>query len=1052
MGDPIKDLYDLSIERGVLNSSITLKDFTSRLGKDDQSKLEYLNILKEKQVFKEDYTFEQFNTTLYGNTSLQPSAIGTVYDKPRNINKNEITEDIRKKSKGWLSYDNPFIDTSKLTFRQNQEIDKQLSEEGIEDISPSELGEIKEPGKDKRLLESAKNVTNFDRIKYAVGAKLQNASVTDLVTDAFAPPLSPSKIVDDIHLAMDANLVDKKLANDVKSQRLAEHDTLLSKRLDKLRTELGGGIELEKFEHINDKFTSGVELSPEETDFYNEQLSELKNFDKAGQYLQALQRRGENTQARKELEREYKDVYLLERIKKERAFDADDAAKARGGFFHGLYNVGQVFNHIPAAAASSLYTTGLTLAGDVEPIHMLSTEWNADYWQRTTKESRPTHENIAEVQHRGQKFEVAFNDEGVPYAAYVNGYEQKLTDEDFGSLLKSLGEQNPSFETERKSNSAAKWSQGFNSMTDIGATILLTYAGGAALKGLTGTSALGKLVLSSPRLLQSVPVVAQFTGMYAEQGIKDGGITNPLDLALYAVGGAFQEYLTELINPLEGRIAQKLLKATSPIAKFNRHSFDLLTKGDYNSTIKSIVEGAKNLASSAVKNTAGEIVEEFAAEGTGFIWDEVFNDYFDSNFENENPLTVENLSDVASITAMATLLPIGVNVFTGSNKSALIGRALHSAFKAPDLVEAIAKQRLETKPEEAENVKKFLEIYNTARSKSSEYVDGTLKGTPIDFGQEVFARNYEIASLENNPDKKSRDTVEELKNEVEQLNLKAKYGVYNTEIVPVPKDKAAEVLSKVEEELVNLDMSKLRGSTKAKLFDAMVSQFSKGETELKGSAAKAYKKAHQADIDKDIKDSFIAEINKRVEDQRQKGLTLNEIRDNLKNADDLKDFKLPKAARDLYVDKAVEEKLAQESNDRLAKERETLRKNKETVEAVGSKLGIGDTIAGNASDIGGQVQYKYKGVDSTGKPIIEANDGTPLYWSNSNNTITFEELNDALTAGELNIVSTATKPTTMAEAAADISTGKVDPITIIQSLESTGQLTYTEDDGTPCKL
>lgn len=982
--DPILEAYNKLVGQNLVTTKgYSFDKFKEWINNDPNSTNDLWTLYNEKGLITTpNYSFEDFNGWLRGESikredqGTQP--LVTEFDKPVEVKTEGEVESNRVGSvygKGMAGIGPAFSAFKNwfkgVTYRDRKKLNTEISKQA-EDLSPEDIDQVVNGDKHEKQAELLANATPEDKKKATLIDFYKSTSTLELLNPAFA-------LKKQLESGLEVNSAEETFHMNKEVDMISNAEPLYNKRFEELTNKMGGDPESFKFfsKLVTDQ-ANGKKLNDQELEFFDQMIDQLEFHPEGSNFLQLIERRRQLELRRKDLPQKYKNAYLIDKIRKEDQYAYDKEMESRSGWYKALLSVGKMLDEAPTELGAKILGTLETDNPTVQMISSLDRDKNA--WQATTKEARPTSENIADVEYNGEKFEVAFTEEGDVYNIYKNGYEYQGTTEEKQSVLEALNEQNPSHETKRKLNLSAVTRQAMDMATDQIGTIALGYVLGGASLAIAGKSTLATKILANPLIAQSIPIMLQYTGTYAQQGVRDGGITDPDDLFKYAIGGAGLETFTEMFNPIEGVTINSLLRAGKPVGKFTRKSFDALTGGS-RSTLREALDVTKKAGSFLVEQGVKETIEEYMAEAGNFIQNEVYNKHFDANFENENPFTYENMRDIAMITSMVSVIPGALSLRT--DKSEITKQALLSGLKFPDVVESMSKHVSETNPERKSDIDEFMSVFNRTKSLTSEFFEGDNKNVPTDFKETVSSLAFEIAKTEKKKDTDSLTKVKRGKEALEELSLKAKYGIFDQTVHNIPSNQRSEVFTNVEEKLVNTDLSNLRGSTKLKLYNNFVA-------EAMGLKTEPIKES----INKDLRDKFNSEIKTRIKQQRNDGLSLEDIELNLISAQDLKQFDIKDKAKEFYIKQAIKETNKAEQEEKIRAFNEEIKRKKDVVDNVLSKINKEDIVEYNG------LEFTYKGIDSTGNPILVTKDGA-RFESTPNNTITFEELNDGIGKGEI---------------------------------------------------
>jgi len=439
--DPIEDLYkNLNDKKLLTNENYSLDEFRSWINSDPtSSKYLYDKLTEKKALTNTNYSFDEFNSWLTGSKfqgqSVEPlTNVKDTPDKsvmkpiegivPQNIAKMSKEERLKKveESNGGDIFT---IQQRNLKKKELIEGDKY----NVEDVTTDELDQVLDGDKNTRLKELADNTTVWDKLKYVGSSILNKINPFNPQTQLNAPVIAAE-------IALEANNIKDKAKRDIEISKLSEHDTLLEKRVNFLMDKLGEKDSLKYFRDLNEKLHRGQELSQEEATFYNDQLDALQQYPEASNFLQALDKQIELKDKRKGIQNEYKDVYIIDKIKHEKQLAFDNESKDKSGLWYGLYNVGSLINAVPNQLGKHIYDSAM--AFDPEASNLIGSDWDKDYWQKTTEQSRPSSEELADVNYNGVDYQVTFDESRRPYAKYRNGFKAQLKKKKFGEILDKL--------------------------------------------------------------------------------------------------------------------------------------------------------------------------------------------------------------------------------------------------------------------------------------------------------------------------------------------------------------------------------------------------------------------------------------------------------------------------------------------------------------------------------------------------------------------------------------------------------------------------------------
>lgn len=840
-------IYNKLIDNHIMDKSLSQDQFDSWLDSDSNNKnIIYDKLVSNKILDSTGFSSKDFSNWL-GTSVPQLATLGTGdINKAKEYNQdihNSVTEDTYNKG---TIYDTPSLGSSSIVSGTHlggssikntpSDIDlktqKKVKDDlvngtefgNIEDFNPTQLDEILYNNKSQKIIDNVKTASDHDLKLYDVKDKLKEFFKTGNELNPVTYLKNRAK--EEEIAKTDRGFIVEKTIADQERRRLNEYEVPLLKALDISRKSLfGDDVNTARlFENIDQKIVAGMEISDKEHEFYNTQLDNLKNYAPSERYLKQLQRLREIQSIKDSYSDEHKKLDSWERLKEEITTKAlDKEYQSRDGILGTVFNTlnsgTKAVLNLPGVIASDLYKTGLLVTGNTTALNLTGSDPDG-YYQKTSYEQRPSNEDVIDVEYNNSKYTVAFDDaKRVTNIYNKKGYQADLSQQEYHDIINELNKQNPTHETKRITNYGSLASQGLDSMIEsiglIGLTALTDGAFAALAEGANlarlGTVAKGlKYIANSPRLSMALPMYMEYAGKFAEQGIKEGGIIDPDQLLAYSTLMTTAEYATELVNPLEGRIAKGL---ASPFNKFNSGLLDVLAK-ERPSISTFLKHGGKTI----FNNILGEDIEELIGNPLQEAINRGFNHLYNSGFEKDNPFSLEQIWNTIYSTSISTL-PLAVFEGVGTKKSHIIREALDSYFKDEEAGNEILSKSKKT-PEE---IKKLTDMFASVKSNSTDFIKGgKYENVDDEIRKTILHNNFEITKLEEKPDE-NKDQIRDLKDDNAELTLHAKYNVSPETKLNNSKDKA-DILSKIDEALTNDPSIKkaIRGSLRTEIYENTV--------------------------------------------------------------------------------------------------------------------------------------------------------------------------------------------------------------------------------------
>ena len=366
-----------------------------------------------------------------------------------------------------------------------------------------------------------------------------------------------------------------------------------------------------------------------------------------------------------------------------------------------------------------------------QEIELAGESQQGTFGRKASRFMRPTHEKVGEIFIKGNKYEVGFDERRKMTDIYdINGDAQNL-EKLFGKeeyqqdLEDALASQNVYDNAKWDINWKAIGSTVLDTSIDVGATFLGTVGFAKALQGAAALSEISGLtnaanvftkLSKSERLLEFVPMYAQYYGEGVLNGIRSGKMTVQ-DAALMSVLSTAAEAGSEALPfPMIGKLATGGKKATSKLIAG-------VTDGNFMAALSKLptryarTQALGGFVALLLYETGEEVAIEYATP----MLNQLANTLLDAKFENLDLPTARDLRDLSIITMGATIIPGAMRSMQIYDYFKSDDFVKHSLFKALDpknkeltdafLKEMVGSNKL-TQPE--------VDNFNNLRNKLSE--------------------------------------------------------------------------------------------------------------------------------------------------------------------------------------------------------------------------------------------------------------------------------------------------------------------------------------------
>lgn len=317
-------------------------------------------------------------------------------------------------------------------------------------------------------------------------------------------------------------------------------------------------------------------------------------------------------------------------------------------------------------------------------------------YRDSSKDMRPPYESTAWIKDdkTGKEYELGFDRDGKVTQAYgLNGYPVTFLDNTFERLVQQAEDMELYKNHARtRINGSAMFNNTIDGLSDLAVTMGLAYATGnlanmGKLGQLVGATKFGRFLASgsgaAARVREALPMLFQYTGRIAEEGIAQG--LSPEAAISSGVAGSVSEALIEGASPFVG-------KMVGPRKVNLRQSIQRIMADP--KVLKSMKRG--EFTELALLGTLGEVGEEVAAAYLQPITNRAINRLYDTDVLEERPATWQDYATAASLGATVAGLPGIIGGYNNARristdaflKESVFNAVLH-ADKVPEVAAAL---------------------------------------------------------------------------------------------------------------------------------------------------------------------------------------------------------------------------------------------------------------------------------------------------------------------------------------------------------------------------
>lgn len=464
---------------------------------------------------------------------------------------------------------------------------------------------------------------------------------------------------------------------------------------------------IEAYEVVGDlapKYESG-EISEEEAESLQQATDYLQSLpEETKLHLQSLPKGYERLQTQlSEIDTKYPELPIVEKLNQEiqRSYDEwySQLGQGIGNTFaatplryyptalKSLLNVAkagaEVYPTLTESLASTYDAVAGGLFGDQDAKANTIRRANAFVQPGTlidaTEQKRGLNERVADVNFEGNKYEVGFDNDGRVSGIYDQfGSRVNLTEEKLSQIGQFVDDQGLYGESRKVFNNSAAFNAVSDGVRDLAVTMILSKGLGTAVGGASGLA---------QRVREGVPIMFQYTGRMAEEGINQG--LTPDEALVYAGLQAGMESGTEMMFPFVGALTGSGFNAKRALRSILANPEQL----------KSI--GRREFFDIAVKGLLGEGVEE----GTAAILNPVINQVANSITDENLDTTVADWEQISTAAALGLTIGALPGLVGGIARSRQVGsdsylaESIYSATLSDNIQQSVATARSFNKPE-----------------------------------------------------------------------------------------------------------------------------------------------------------------------------------------------------------------------------------------------------------------------------------------------------------------------------------------------------------------
>jgi hypothetical protein len=560
-------------------------------------------------------------------------------------------------------------------------------------------------------------------------------------------------------------------------------------------------------EELAPKFADGS-LEPEEAEALKqtkEYLDKLDNNEvdgidgeKVKTHLETLPQGYERLEASlKEIDQKYPALPIVEKLNKEiqRSYDEWYDKIGTGSFattvstlpgmrpypvaLKSLLNVAKMGVEVLPTLGESLNSTYNAVAGGVfgdedakaNTIRRSNAFVQPGTLMDATIQKRSIFERTAPVNFEGQKLEVAFDDDGQVTGIY-DQYDSpvNLTEEKERQLLESVETQGTFGESSKKFNESGAFNAVTDGARDLAVTLMLSKGLGSVVRG-PGAFA--------GRVREGIPILFQYAGRTAEEGIKQG--LTPDEAILWSGMQMTGEVGTEMMFLFTGKFTGAGFNTKRALNRF-------IADPKLLNSIK-----RSELYDFAIKGPMGDAVEEGTMAVLGPVINQAFNNVAEENLDT----TAADWETIGTSMALGLVLGALPGVVGGIARSrqvgsdSYLGQSLYAATDPKNLKETLEIARSFKKPEYERMASILQTVHDETKDIREAEGDEKTKIAAVVAKFNAVKRRFDAAdttnTASNNNIKKEADDLEQAYNKAANTLLNPQsegIGEESTEGIP----------------------------------------------------------------------------------------------------------------------------------------------------------------------------------------------------------------------------------------------------------------------------
>lgn len=576
-----------------------------------------------------------------------------------------------------------------------------------DDLLPEEVYDILHPGQRQKAQEEASlvervfssrvgengkiNIQRFNDDAFTDLLPLSGIGLLDNIINLFGGRMTPEDILnaEEIPGFTKEELLDLKeyaaagnvLRNEQRRKELEEYlgfvDNVSKKNIPE---ELDQHYEILK--EVNQKVQEGTITEKE----YNEALKSKEVLDSLDERTARHFTARENAKAIaleefNAIDTRYPEYKIIDELNKSIQFQNDENAINRGWLGHGMLQIArggaEIVPRLLTGIGESVNLAAVLAHNEAAKARLVReghTNQVRGQFRDRSKDTRALREKTYKFQAEdGEIYEVGFDELNRPTRIYNEyGDVANIDDVKRDEILSEINRGNYHTKATTKLNGSAAFNAFVDTTSDLMGTFALAGGMGTVVKGTTGFA---------NRMREFVPVIFQYSGKLAEEGIRAG--LDPEQAAIYGLMHGFGEGLTESMFPFIGKLTGT---ASRDLVTAMRRLGVKEAKDLYKIT-------GKDVLLTALKQSAGEGIEEGAAEILNPMVNAAFNAWHDTTLDTSLPKFSEIMEAVA-LGAAVSIIPglVGNSVQKRNfSKDSFLNQSIFSLVAEGEKAAAIAR-------------------------------------------------------------------------------------------------------------------------------------------------------------------------------------------------------------------------------------------------------------------------------------------------------------------------------------------------------------------------